>query len=179
VPVSKLAAMESGEASREFGQPPAPGRLERFAPWACATLGVLMIVAAAIGYLESAVSVAFVIVGAALFVVGGFAARIEGTIKVGVQGFEVALRAHHEARQALVEAQREVQESDPEEAKRLGEKVEELDNWFEAYQAEVARRGPGLSPFTKATLLQLYHQGYRAGSAPTGADTQDRPSAFS
>ena len=171
--------MESGAASSEVGRLAPPGRLERSAPWACAAIGVLMIVVAAIDYLDSAVSVAFVIVGAALFVVGGFAARIEGTIKVGIQGFEVALRAHHEARQALVEAQREVEETDPEEAKRLGEKVEQLDNWFEAYKTDIAHRH-GLTPFDKMDLLQSHYQQsiaptgrYRGGAIVQGVDTQD------
>jgi hypothetical protein len=35
--------------------------------------------------------------------------RIEGPIKIGLQGFEVALRA----KQALIEAQRELEERDP------------------------------------------------------------------
>jgi hypothetical protein len=131
------------------------GGLDRHAPWAFAAIGVGMIVAAAVDYLATSVAVAFVVLGAALVVIGGLAARIEGRIKVGVQGFEMALRA----REAIAQVQQEVEASGTEEAKRIGEKLEqidqELDDWFELYKSHVGRT-PGLSPFDRASLMKQY-----------------------
>jgi hypothetical protein len=97
--------------------PPKP-KLERLSPWAFVALGVGMIAVAAVDYLAASVAVGFVVVGAGLVALGGLAARIDGTVKLGLQGFEFALRA----RQALDEAEREVEQRDPEEAKLLAEK---------------------------------------------------------
>ena len=106
---------------------------------------------------------------------GGLAARIEGTVKVGLQGFEVALQA----RQALVEAQHEVEATDPEEAKRIGEKVEELDDWFETYRREMSKH-PGLTVWGQAALLQSKWETaprptgrYTGGAIVPGVDTEE------
>jgi hypothetical protein len=152
----------------------AESALERHGPWAFVLIGVAMIVVAAIGYLDASVSIAFVAVGAGLMALGGLAARIEGTVKVGLQGFELALRA----RQALLDARHEVEATDPEEAKRIDEKVDELDNWFEIYLREVSKR-PGVSPYAQAALLQRTYQAahptgrYRGGGVVQGVDTED------
>jgi hypothetical protein len=168
--------MSSPTASSEPAPPViAEGKLERHGPWAFVLLGVAMIIVAAIGYLEPSVSIAFVAVGAGLMALGGLTARIEGTVKVGLQGFEFALQA----RQALVEAQHEVEASDPEEAKRIGEKVEELDDWFETYRRNVSERH-GLPPLMRAALLQNAWQTaprptgrYRGGEIVPGVDTEE------
>jgi hypothetical protein len=129
---------------------------------------VAMIIVAAIGYLEPSVSIAFVAVGAGLMALGAMAARIEGTIKVGVQGFEFALRA----RQALVELQQETEATDPEEAKRIGEKVEELDDWFETYKREASQR-PGLTVWARAALLEAVYKSSRPTGVVPAFDTEE------
>jgi hypothetical protein len=169
--------MSSPKASSEPAPPViAEGKLERHGPWLFVVLGVAMIIVAAIGYLEPSVSIAFVAVGAGLMALGGLAARIEGTVKVGLQGFEVALRA----RQALLDRQQEVEATDPEEAKRIGEQVDELDNWFETYRRELSKRQYWLTPLEQAVLLQstydIAHRPtgrYRGGAIVPGVDTEE------
>jgi hypothetical protein len=129
-------------------------------------LGVGMIAVAAANYLAASVDVAFVVLGAGLIALGGLAARIEGRVKLSLQGFEFALRARH----ALVEAQREVEERDPEEAKRLAGKVEELDDWFAEYQRVVAARRI-TNPFAQAATLQEMRQLRHGPMAQRGAAT--------
>jgi len=113
-------------------------------------LGVAMIVVAAVGYLDAGVGVAFVVLGTGLLALGGFAARLQGTIKLGMQGVEMALAA----REAVVDAQRAVETSDPEVAGRLGTTIDKLDGWFEEYQRRVATT-PGMhNPFLRAALMK-------------------------
>ena len=131
-------------------KPPTEGRIERLAPWAFVGIGVLMMAVAAADYLATSVATAFVVLGAALVALGGLAARAEGTLKLGVQGVEMFLRA----RDALVEVQREVEErGDEDEAKRVAVKVEELDDWFADYVRRVEAQ-PNLSPFVRAALMK-------------------------
>jgi hypothetical protein len=148
------------------------GRLDRHAPWAFVGIGVAMIVVAAFDYLPTSVAVAFVVLGAALVAVGGLAARIEGTIKVGLQGFEMALRA----RQAIAEVQQQVEASGTEEAKRIGATLEQidqdLDDWFEAYKRHLARH-PVSSPFERAALMKEYWMRAARRSEPESGEPSE------
>ncbi len=82
-------------------------------------------------------------------------------MKVGLQGFELALRR----KQELLDRQHEVEATDPEEAKRIGEKVEELDHWIRA-TAEVSKQAaPSL--WSGADLADLFHA-YWEAARPTG-----------
>jgi hypothetical protein len=118
-------------------------------------LGVAMIVVA-VGYLDAGVDVAFVVLGTGLLALGGFAARLQGTIKLGLQGVEIALAA----REAVVDAQRAVEKSDPEAAGRLGTTIDKLDGWYEEYWRRVATT-PGMhDPFLRAALMKSIYDEY-------------------
>jgi hypothetical protein len=136
-----------GEPSSER-KLPTEGTAERLAPWTFVVIGVAMMAVAAADYLATSVATAFVVLGAGLVALGGLAARAEGTLKLGVQGVEMFLRA----RDALVEVKQEVEERDPEEAERLAGKVEELDEWFAEYLRDVAANRV-TNPWTRAAML--------------------------
>lgn len=127
-----------------------------------------MIAVTAVDYLAASVAVGFVVVGAGLVALGGLAARIDGTVRLGLQGFEFALRA----RQALDEAEREVEQRDPEEAKLLAEKVEELDDWFDEYQRVVAERSI-TNPYTRARLLEDWWRDKRQRGNPPPPESRN------
>ena len=114
---------------------------------------------------------AFVVLGAALVALGGLAWRVEGTVKVGVQGFELALRA----REALIEARQQAEERDPEEAKRLDEQVAQIDADLGGYWVAVAEATslivPGGDLFTQA----LMHDVRRRRAARRRRRRQEEP----
>jgi hypothetical protein len=142
-------------------QSPAEGWLDRYGPWAFVVLGVAMIAVATVDYLDASVGVAFVVLGAGLLALGGLASRLQGTIKLGLQGVEMALAA----RQAVVAAQRTVEQSNPEAARRLGATIDNLDGWFEEYQRRVANTPGMYDPFARAALMQSVHDEYGGRSS--------------
>lgn len=124
--------------------------LERHGPVGFVMVGLAMIVVAAAAGLNDAVAITFAILGVALVALGGLAARLEGPFEIGADGLKGVLRVRHDLLEAKHEAEHQGR---PEDAKRLGEVVDELDDWFAMYLREDLS-GPELNPFIRAARLQ-------------------------